>query len=327
VFSCIRAALATLEVWRSSVSQPVPPRDVLGARNLTRKRGAPPCCFLWVQPRAALESFGRSRVQSAADSLNQAGGPGGLNPWDFELHYHRAFDASASEVALEVARRWRDPCAAFQCEHAECSPKYIRYVGATSPPLVAGHSKKRVDAAMLQWENDVCGVAGDMTPERRALSRVRETVRLPCAVASRPSELCGQLPAGRRPEPQGSAGEGGGGGTVERRLDPSFRNLLPSYEAYLREGCASDATPAAAKQEEGEGGVGTLCELLGERGAAPPGGITTGRSVALPPLAFINQLTHTHTEVILGASHCTPGTPVRSAAAPSAAAPSRGAAG
>ena len=116
---------------------------------------------------------------------------------------------------------------------------------------------------------------------RRALSRVRETVRLPCAVASRqhprdlgsisarsrlhlgslsalslgstsapprlyfgsisarsrlylgsisalsqlylasrPSELCGQLPAGRRPEPQGSAGEGGGGGTLERRAGP-----------------------------------------------------------------------------------------------------------
>ena len=186
---------------------------------------------------------------------------------------------------------------------------------------------------MLQWENDVCGVAGDMAPERRALARVRETVTLPCAVArrrreisarsrlslgstsalsrlslgstsalprlhlgstsalsrlylaSRPSELCGQLPTGRRPEPQGSAGEGGSGGTVERRLDPSFRNLLPSYEAYLREGCASDATPAAAKQEEGEGGVGTLCELLGERGAAPPGGITSGRSIALHPRA------------------------------------------
>ena len=106
-------------------------RGAAAARNLTRKRGAPPCCFLWVQPRAALESFGRSRIQSAADSLKRAGGLGGLNPWDFELHYHRAFDASAGEVALEVASARDQP--EISPRSARDQPEIGREVGC--PPV------------------------------------------------------------------------------------------------------------------------------------------------------------------------------------------------
>ena len=175
-------------------------------------RGFPHCCFLVVVSRRAIRRHPRPIYEEADRALTT----GKLNAFNFELQYHLLF-----KPELHEWRNARDVCATFQCERPACATNFIRYVNELGP-LATGHSKKHTPVALLDWEDESCGVQDLTQPEWRTVGpTARERLHLPCKPMARDDKaLC--IDAS-----QGSA--------RERHL---FRRVLPGYSAYIRRGCS-----------------------------------------------------------------------------------------
>ena len=179
-------------------------------------RGFPHCCSLIVVSRRAIHRHPRTVYEEADRAL----ATGKLNAFNFELQYHLLF-----QPELHEWRNARDVCATFQCERPACATKFIRYV-AEKGPIAAGHSKKHVPVALLDWEEESCGVQDLTQPEWRTVGpTARERLQLPCAPMARDDKALCMNGAVR--ENQGSA--------YERQ---QFGRVLPGYSAYIRRGCS-----------------------------------------------------------------------------------------
>ena len=179
-------------------------------------RGRPHCCFLVVLSRTAILRHPRTVYKEADRALTA----GKVNAFQFELQYHLLF-----KPELHEWQNARDVCATFQCERPACATKFIRFV-TEKGPLKAGHSKKHLPVALLDWEDESCGVQDLTQPEWRTVApTARERLYLPCAQMARDDKaLCIE---GARRGQKGSA----------RQLN-EFRRVLPGYSAYIRRGCS-----------------------------------------------------------------------------------------
>lgn len=169
-------------------------------------RGFPHCCFLVVLSRRAILQHPRTVYEEADRALTAEK----LNAFNFELQYHLLF-----QPALHEWRGARDACATFQCERPACSTKFIRFVNEKGP-LSAGHSRKYTPEALLEWEDESCGVQDLSQPEWRTVGpTARERLQLFCTPMARDDKaLCVE---GKRRE---------------------FTRVLPGYSAYIRRGCS-----------------------------------------------------------------------------------------
>ena len=124
------------------------------------RRGNPNCCFLTVLSRSAIRKRPLATYQEAYRQLLT----GNVNAFQLELQFHLLFRPEVHEW-----RSTRDACDAFKCEDPACSTQYIRYVKEPGP-LSAGHSRKVVPSALLEWEDGSCGV---QVRGRRGWAKVR----------------------------------------------------------------------------------------------------------------------------------------------------------
>ena len=180
-------------------------------------RGFPHCCFLVVVSRRAIHRHPRTVYEEVDRALTT----GTVNAFHFELQYYLLFQPERHEW-----RNARDVCATFQCERPACATKFIRYV-TESGPLATGHSKKTTPVALLDWEDESCGVQDLTQPEWRTVGpTARERLHLPCAPMARDDKaLC--IEAFPREFPDGS-----------ERERHAYRRVLPGYSAYIRRGCS-----------------------------------------------------------------------------------------
>ena len=176
--------------------------------------GFPNCCFLVVVSRSAIHRHPRTVYEEAERAL----ATGKLSAYHFELQYDMLF-----QPVRHAWRNARDVCATFQCEHPACATNFIRHVTADGP-LAVGHSKKHTPVALLDWENECCGVQDLTQPEWRTVGpTARERLQLPCVRMARDDKaLCVEAWSERHLE----------------RERQRYSQVLPGYSAYIRRECS-----------------------------------------------------------------------------------------